>query len=408
MRRLAVLALLGLVACSGPTEAPTQTPGTPPGASATASTSTAEPTAAPASTDTSEPTQSAETDPVPETHEFTVTEHESFTQPWALAFLPDSEVMVVTERVGTMKLRYADGTVREVSGVPDVVVGGQGGLGDVVPAPSFSEDGKIYLSWVEGRTGDAGAVVGTATLDVEAAALTDLTKIWEQTPKADSRGHFSHRLAIHDGHLWVTSGDRQEMDPAQEFDNNLGKILRLTLDGQPAPDNPFAGEDSPVAHQFYSMGHRNPLGIDFDAEGRLWSSEMGPEGGDELNLIEAGGNYGWPEASNGNHYSGGEIRDHAEGDGFIAPKVFWNPSISPGSLLIYHGDLFPAWQGDAFLGALSGEALQRVDLEGENATEAENWPMGARIRAVEEGPDGAIWLLQDGDGGHLLELRPTN
>lgn len=345
-------------------------------------------------------------EPVPETHTFTVTEHESFTQPWALAFLPDSEIMVITERVGNLKLRYPDGTIREVSGVPDVVTGGQGGLADVIPGPTFADDGTIYLSWVEGVTGDSGAVVATATLDVEDAALTDLTTIWEQVPKESSRGHFSARLAIHDGHLFVSSGDRQEMEPAQEFDSNLGKILRLTLDGQPAPGNPWAGEDSPVAHQFYSIGHRNPLGIAFDAEGRLWSSEMGPEGGDELNLIEAGGNYGWPEASNGSHYGGDEIPDHTDGDGFIGPKVFWDPSISPGSLLIYQGDLFPGWKGDAFLGALSGQALQRVDLDGENATEAENFPMGERIRAVDEGPDGAIWLLQDGDGGHLLELRP--
>lgn len=262
----------------------------------------------------------------------------------------------------------------------------------------------MYLSWVEGSGGSSGAVVAKARLDVDAAALTDVTKIWEQTPRIDGGGHYSHRLAIHDDHLYVSSGDRQQFSPAQEFDSNLGKILRLTLDGQPAPGNPFQ-EDIPVSQQFWSIGHRNPLGLAFDADGRLWSSEMGPKGGDEVNLIKPGLNYGWPEASNGSNYDGSDIPDHAQGDGFEAPKVSWNPSISPGSLMIYQGDAFPAWRGDAFIGALSGEALIRVHLDGESATLADTWPMGARIREVEQGPDGGIWLLQDGSGGKLLELR---
>lgn len=405
MRRLAALAILGLVACTGPTEQPTPEP-----APATTTQAPTDSPAAetPAASPSAEQTAASQEPAVPETHTFAITEHESFDQPWALEFLPGTETMVITERVGSMKLRTPDGNVRKVSGVPEVVVGGQGGLGDVIAAPTFEEDGTVYLSWVEADGGNTGAVVGTATLDVEAATLGDVTRIWQQTPKVDGRGHFSHRLAIHDDHLYVSSGDRQKFDPAQEFDGNLGKVLRLTLDGQPAPDNPFAGEDSPAAHQFFSMGHRNPLGLEFDAEGRLWVAEMGPEGGDELNLVKPGLNYGWPEASNGSHYGGADIPDHADGDGFEPPKVSWTPSISPGSLMIYDGDLFPAWTGDAFLGALSGEALYRVDLDGESATEAENWPMGARIREVEEGPDGAIWLLQDGDGGKLLELRPED
>lgn len=404
MRRLAVAALIGLTACSGTAGDPTSS--APPSTTSAPTVSTSQPAPDPTTTPTSaDPTPSED---IPETHEFTITEHESFDEPWAMAFLPGTDgTMVITERRGTMKLRTTDGTVRDVSGVPDVIAAGQGGLGDIIPGPTFDADGTVYLSWVEGGDGGSGAVVGTAILDLESAALSNVTKIWQQTPKVDGNGHFSHRLAIHGDHLYVTSGDRQKMEPAQEFDSTLGKVLRLTLDGQPAPDNPFAGEDSPVAHQFWSMGHRNPLGIAFDADDRLWISEMGPEGGDELNLIDPGGNYGWPEASNGSHYGGGEIPDHADGDGFVAPKAFWTPSISPGSLMIYSGGLFPAWTGDAFLGALSGEALVRVDLDGESASEAENWPMGERIREVEEGPDGAIWLLQDGTGGLLLELRPA-
>lgn len=412
MRKLAPAALATLVlatACTADPE-PAAAPTTPAAAATTSAPAPSPTSAAPTSTSpspTAEPTSAppSATEAVPETHEFAVTEHEEFNEPWAMAWLPGSEALVVTERVGTMKIRDASG-IREVSGVPEVVVAGQGGLGDIIPGPTFEADGTVYLSWVEAGEGGSGAVVGTATLDVAGAALSNVTKIWEQSPKVDGNGHFSHRLAIQGEHLFVSSGDRQKMEPAQEMDNALGKILRLTLDGQPAADNPFTGEDSPLAQQFYSIGHRNVLGLDFDADGRLWASEMGPEGGDELNLIQPGLNYGWPVASDGSHYGGGEIPDHAEGDGFEAPKVFWTPSISPGSLMIYHGDLFPAWKGDAFLGALSGQALQRVDLDGETATEAENWPMGARIRAVEEGPDGAIWLLQDEAGGKLLELRP--
>ena len=333
-------------------------------------------------------------------------EHESFNEPWALAFLPGTDTMAVTERGGAVKLRDPDGTVRDVSGVPDVVAAGQGGLGDLIPGPTFADDGTVYLSWVERGDGGTGAVVGRGRLDVAAAELADVGVIWEQTPKVDGNGHFSHRLLIHDEHLFVSSGDRQKFDPAQAMDGNLGKIVRLTLDGDPAPDNPWAGEGG-VAAQFWSIGHRNPLGLAADGDGRLWGSEMGPQGGDELNLVQPGLNYGWPEASNGSHYGGREIPDHADGDGFEPPKAFWTPSISPGSLMIYDGELFPAWKGDAFVGALSGEALVRIDLDGETASQAENWPMGARIRGVAEAPDGAIWLLEDGSGGRLLELTPA-
>lgn len=398
MRRLALaaLALAGLAACSGPAETPNAPRTVTPSPAASSAADEPSPSA------TSPATPSA----IPDTHEFVVVEHESFDEPWALAFLPGTDTMAVTERGGAVKLRDPDGTVRDVSGVPDLVAAGQGGLGDLIPGPTFADDGTVYLSWVERGDGGTGAVVGRGRLDVAAAELADVGVIWEQTPKVDGNGHFSHRLLIHDEHLFVSSGDRQKFDPAQAMDGNLGKIVRLALDGDPAPDNPWAGEGG-VAAQFWSIGHRNPLGLAADGDGRLWGSEMGPQGGDELNLVQPGLNYGWPEASNGSHYGGGEIPDHSPGDGFESPKAFWTPSISPGSLMIYDGELFPAWKGDAFLGALSGEALVRVDLEGETATQAESWSMGARIRAVAEAPDGAIWLLEDGSGGRLLELAPA-
>ncbi len=341
---------------------------------------------------------------------FAVEEVDRFDEPWAMALLPDGDLLL-TERTGTLHLRDADTGERvEVAGTPEVVDAGQGGLGDVLPGPTYAEDGLVYLSWAEAGDGGVGAAVGRARLETGSApALTDLEGIWRQTPKTDGEGHFSHRLAFSpDGeHLFVSSGDRQLKDPAQDTTNTLGSIVRLTLDGEPAPGNPMADEGG-VTAEIWSWGHRNPLGLEFAPDGTLWSSEMGPEGGDELNLVEAGANYGWPEASDGSDYGGGEIPDHAEGDGYAAPVRSWTPSISPGSLLIYSGEMFPDWQGDAFLGALSGEALVRVDLEEQRAADTEVYDLGERVRAVEQGPDGAIWLLEDEGAGRLLRLTPAS
>ncbi len=210
-------------------------------------------------------------------------------------------------------------------------------------------------------------------------------------------------------YLFFTNGERQKFDPAQDPKATLGKVLRLTPDGKPAAGNPLAAKGFDPA--IWSYGHRNLLGIAFDSAGNLWEQEMGPKGGDEVNLIVAGKNYGWPRASNGSHYDGRDIPDHKPGDGFEAPKVWWNPSISPGGLMIYSGDLFPAWKGDAFIGGLSSQALLRVDLDGTNAKKGDQWDMGARIREVEQGPDGAIWVLEDGgDGsqGRLIRLTPKS
>ena len=341
---------------------------------------------------------------------FAVEEVDRFDEPWAMAFLPDGDLLL-TERTGTLHLRDTDtGDRLEVAGTPEVVDAGQGGLGDVLPGPTYAEDGLVYLSWAEAGDGGVGAAVGRARLETGGdPALTDLEVIWRQTPKTDGEGHFSHRLAFSpDGeHLFVSSGDRQLKDPAQDTTNTLGSVVRLTLDGEPAPGNPMADEGG-VTAEIWSWGHRNPLGLEFAPDGTLWSSEMGPEGGDELNLVEAGANYGWPEASDGSDYGGGEIPDHAEGDGYAAPVRSWTPSISPGSLLIYSGEMFPDWQGDAFLGALSGEALVRVDLEDQRAADTEVYDLGERIRAVEQGPDGAIWVLEDEGAGRLLRLTPAS
>lgn len=318
-----------------------------------------------------------------------------------MSFLPDTPYLLLTERGGQLQLLDRErGGVRQVSGAPKVLASGQGGLHDVIPGPTFGTDGGIYLSWVREHPRGAQGVVGRATLDPGNASLRDLEVIWEQTPTSGN-GHFSLRMLSHEGFLYLTSGDRQKMAPAQELEDNLGATLRLTLDGEPAPGNPWDSE-------LWTIGHRNPLGIAADGNGDLWVSEMGPRGGDELNLLEAGENYGWPEASMGVHYDGAPIPDHTPGDGFRAPAESWVPSLSPGNLLIYQGDLFPGWRDTALVGGLSGQKLVRVLLDAPEAEVTAEWDAGARVRALAEAPDGAIWLLEDGPGGRLLELRPRD
>jgi len=333
-----------------------------------------------------------------------------FSEPWAMEFLPDGRLLV-SEKRGALKLfSPADGTIGEISGVPEVAYAGQGGFGDVVLHPEFVENGLVYLSYAEsGERGSSGAAVARARLvldDQGGGALEDLEVIWRQVPKVSGNGHYGHRIAFGHGYLWISSGERQKFDPAQDMSSNLGKIVRLNYDGSVPSDNPFADRND-VGREVWSLGHRNPLGLAFDAEGRLWNVEMGPRGGDELNLVKRGANYGYPIVSNGDHYSGETIPDHDTRPDLAAPAAFWNPVISPSSLMFYSGSEFPEWQGDAFIGGLSSQSLVRVEIDGETAREAERFAMGQRIRAVEQGPDGAIWLLEDqrrGSGGRLLRL----
>jgi len=345
---------------------------------------------------------------------FTVTEVARFTTPWAMDFLPGSGVRLTTaalvsEKDGRLWLVNVNTGARQpVSGVPQVKVAGQGGLGDVVAHPDFAGNHAVYLSYVEaGPNGTSGAAIGYGRLVLRqgAPSIQGFKVIWRQSPKVTGDGHFAHRIAFaRDGTMFVSSGERQKMEPAQEMGGNLGKILHLTDEGAPVAGNPWASRGG-LAATFWSIGHRNPLGLAFAPDGRLWVSEMGPQGGDEVNLILPGRNYGWPRASYGSHYGGGPIPDDHRGKGFEEPKVWWNPSISPGALLIYSGDLFPQWKGDALIGALSGEAFIRVDIDGDRARKADQWAMGARIRAVDQGPRGEIYLLDD--GGRLLRLEPA-
>jgi glucose/arabinose dehydrogenase len=340
---------------------------------------------------------------------FRVQEVASFRQPWAMTFIPGGSEALITEKSGRLLLLREGGRSVEVTGVPEVDYGGQGGLGDVVLHPAFASNNLVYLSWVEAGTGgDRGAVVGRGRLvrEGETARIEGLHVIWRQEPKVEGRGHYSHRLAFSPGgHLFITSGERQKFTPSQDMNQNLGKVVRLTDAGGVPSDNPFYDRGR-IASQIWTLGHRNLLGIAFDGSGQLWTHEMGPQGGDEFNRIERGANYGYPIVSNGSHYDGRDIPDHAKRPEFNAPEVTWN-GLSPAGLMIYSGSLFPQWRGNAFVGGLSGEALVRVEIDGTNAREAQRWSMGKRIREIEQGPDGAIYLLEDGSGGRLLRLTPA-
>lgn len=347
---------------------------------------------------------------------FKAAEVATFEEPWAITFAPGTPVLFVTEKSGNLKfLDTATGTAGTVSGLPKVDYGGQGGLGDVafLPAESSASLGgrTIYLSWAEAGENDTrGAAVGRGKLvcgQPTACTIEGLTVIWRQTPKVTGRGHYSHRITVSpDGkYLFIASGERQKFQPAQDTAVNLGKIVRLNLDGTPAAGNPLA-EKGGVSAQIWSWGHRNILGIDWDAQGRLWEVEHGPAGGDELNLVKPGANYGWPVRSNGDHYNGDPIPDHEPTDGFAQPAVSWNPVIAPGDMLIYTGAMFPAWKGHALMPGLGSQALVDVALDGETAKEATRYGWEKRLRSIAQGPDGAVWLAEDGKGARLFKLTP--
>lgn len=347
----------------------------------------------------------------------------SFNEPWAMTALPKESneplKLLVTQKTGELFIvDTVTAAKTPIKGVPKVGYGGQGGLGDIILAPDFATSGSIYLSYVEAGTASErnkyGAKVVEAKLsglDTATPTLQAITPIWQQNKKYGGQGHYSHRLLFSpDGrYLYISSGDRQQKDPAQDMDVNLGKIIRLYPDGSIPNDNPFYTRADDIKSQFWSVGHRNVLGMTFDNADRLWAIEMGPRGGDEFNLIKKGNNYGWPIVSNGRNYSGTDIPDHDTRPEFEAPKITWTPVISPSFINIYtagsHND-FPAWQGDALLSGLSSQALIVVSInEDGSAAERYRYDMGARIRSV-LAIDGQVWLLEDGKDARLLQLVP--
>jgi glucose/arabinose dehydrogenase len=373
---------------------------------------------------------------------FTMTQVATFKLPWRIAFLPDGR-MLVTEKVGPVWLVTQQGAKTPVENVPAVLWQGQGGMLGVFLSPHYETDHNVYLTYAEpgDEAGSSSLALARARLAIGAntARLEGLQVIWRQMPKGRG-GQFGAQIAFSpDGrYLFLTVGDRQRMTPAQDPNQELGKILRLTLDGKPAPGNPMAGKkgeptvplitpprDTEVAKtapivstytfpgpnvapsETWVSGVRTPYGLAFAPDGRLWEVEHGPRGGDELNLIEPGKNYGWPLVSYAVNYNGVPIPSPDMRPDLAKPVIYWTPIIAPGNLMFYSGAMFPQWKGSALMGGMQTRTLNRIIFDGKGgAKPGERWDVGHRIRDVEAAPDGALWMLEDANPGGLFRVTP--
>ncbi|WP_457789753.1 PQQ-dependent sugar dehydrogenase [Pseudomonas sp. PL-6] len=335
---------------------------------------------------------------------------EGLANPWGLAFLPDGQGYLVTERPGRLRRIAPDGALSApLGGVPEVFAVGQGGMLDVVLSPDFAADRLVYLSYAEAGDGAAGTAVGRGRLSADATALEGFEVIFRQQPKLSSGTHFGSRLVFdRDGHLFIALGDNNQRPTAQELDKLQGKLVRIHPDGRIPADNPFVGQAGARA-EIWSYGHRNQQGAALNPwSGRLWSHEHGPRGGDEINIPEAGKNYGWPLATHGINYSLLPIPE-AKGEavaGTEPPHHVWEKSPAISGMAFYDAERFPAWQHNLFIGALAGQALIRLQLDGDKVVHEERLlqPLKARIRDVRQGPDGFLYVLTDASDGRLLRL----
>ncbi|WP_372399326.1 PQQ-dependent sugar dehydrogenase [Azospirillum sp. HJ39] len=328
-------------------------------------------------------------------------------RPWGIDFLPDGRALV-TEKPGRLRLLARDGSLSApLAGTPKVFAQGQGGLMDVAVDPQFAQNRTIYLSFAEpGEKGTAGTALGRGTLTD--GGIENFQVIFRQAPKVTGGNHFGNRIVFApDGHIFLTLGERNLFDPAQDRAVTLGKVVRLNRDGSIPADNPFAG-NARAAGAIWSYGHRNIEAAAIDPRtGSLWVAEMGPKGGDELNRPEAGRNYGWPVVSWGNHYDGRDIPDPPTRRDLTDAVIHWTPVISPSGMLFYGGALFPDWRGSALIGGLGAKGLVRVAIDGTGAKEVERIPLDARIRDVAQGPDDALYVITDAADGAVLRLAPA-
>lgn len=326
--------------------------------------------------------------------------------PWGITFLPDGRPLV-TERPGRLRVLGADGELSEpLGGVPEVMAEGQGGLLDVTLDPEFDSNGLVYLSYAEPGDGAASTAVGRGRL--ADGALEDFETIYRQQPKVSGSNHFGGRMVFApDGTLFITQGDRFKFDPAQDLSNHLGTIVRVHPDGSVPDDNPFVDRDA-AADEIWSYGHRNIESAAIHPEtGALWIAEMGPRGGDELNRPEAGRNYGWPVVSWGEHYDGSDIPDPPTKPRFADAVEHWTPVISPSGMAFYTGTRMPEWRGSALIGGLSAEGVVRVAIDGGEVANETRIELGARIRDVEQAPDGSVYVLTDDGDGKIRRLAPS-
>ena len=371
---------------------------------------------------------------------FTLTQVATFNLPWRIAFLPDGR-MLITEKVGPLWLVTQPGAKTPVSNVPAALFQGQGGMLGVFTSPKYATDHNVYLTYSEPCDGGASLALARAKLSIaeSAVSLDGLQVIWRDGERGRG-GQFGAAVAFSpDGqYLFLAVGDRQRMTPAQDPDSPLGKILRLTLDGKPAPGNPQAGKTgkasisvidpprdtevaktAPVVRPYdfpgpnltlaetWTSGHRTPYGLAFAPDGRLWELEHGPRGGDELNLIERGKNYGWPLVSYAPNYNGVPIPSPDTRDDLAKPVIYWTPVIAPGNFVFYKGAMFPQWQGSALIGGLATRTLSRITFDSKGgATPAERWGVEHPIRDVAIGPDGAVWLIENANPGGLFRVTP--
>jgi len=332
--------------------------------------------------------------------------------PWAIAFLPDGR-MLVTERPGRMRIVGKDGTLSPaLAGVPQVFASGQGGLHDVVLDRSFAQNHILYFCYAEPVEGRARTALARARLiDEGTARIDDVDVIFRQAGPLSSGNHFGCRIVqTPDDNLFLTTGDHfTTRDQAQNLGNDLGKIIRIRPDGSVPPDNPFVGKAA-ARPEIWSYGHRNPQGLTLHpVTGKLWEHEHGPRGGDEVNLIEKGKNYGWPVIGYGIDYSGAKIHESTQKAGMEQPLKYWVPSIAPSGMTFYTGNVFAPWRGSLFVGALAGQLLVRLELDGDKVVREERLlqQLRERIRDVREGPDGALWLATDSSSGRILRLTPA-
>lgn len=322
---------------------------------------------------------------------------DGFDTPWAIGFLPQGGYLV-TEREGRLWHISQDGQRQQITGLPDIRVAGQGGLLDVLVPQDFDRSNEVIFSYAKPQGRGEGTALAIGSLDLQSNRLTDVRILFEMAPGTSGGQHFGGRIVEGpDGHLFMTMGDRGDRPQSQNLGSHNGTIIRINRDGSVPSDNPFVGMDGALP-EIWSYGHRNPQGASLDADGQLWINEHGARGGDEINLVQRGANYGWPVISYGRHYSGAPIGEGTAKDGMEQPEFYWDPSIAPSGMAVYTGGMFPEWRGQSLIGSLKFDYIARVGGDPMSELEQIKGPETARVRDIRQAPDGALWFISEASG----------